>query len=208
VRFDCWFCSRPLDPVDVLADGILEPRETSRGGPLYRFRCPGCRRENICERNARGRLLARPRETVPIFDALDALGDPDRAEENARRRAWWAKHEGIVAWFHGDFVALIDAGPWAEEEIDLRGEGGFDSTSRARPSEAPAPPPAAAADPHDVLGLPRGASREEVVAAFRRLAKEHHPDLFATRDRAAQDEAHRRFVAILDAYARLRERLG
>src|SRR5205823_696574 len=112
MRLDCWFCARPLDPVDVLADGSLEPRESARGGPLYRFRCPSCRRENICERNARGKLLARPRAPVPIFDMLEALRDPDLAEDDTRRRAWWAKHEGVVAWFHGDFVDLIDAGLW------------------------------------------------------------------------------------------------
>ncbi|HOX44230.1 MAG TPA: DnaJ C-terminal domain-containing protein [Myxococcota bacterium] len=38
----------------------------------------------------------------------------------------------------------------------------------------PARPPAD--DPHAILGLPAGASREEVKRAFRRLAKELHPD--------------------------------
>jgi hypothetical protein len=34
----------------------------------------------------------------------------------------------------------------------------------------------AADDPHDVLGVPRGASAAAVQAAYRRLAREHHPD--------------------------------
>src|SRR6185503_6337138 len=32
-------------------------------------------------------------------------------------------------------------------------------------------------DPHDVLGVARGASQSSIKAAWRRLAREHHPDL-------------------------------
>lgn len=40
-------------------------------------------------------------------------------------------------------------------------------------------------DPHAVLGLPPDASLEEATAAYRALAKEHHPDV-ATDPRAAE----------------------
>lgn len=193
MKLACWFCARGFDPVDVLADGILEPRESFHGGPLYHYRCPHCKRESICERNARGRLLAHPRAIVPIFDRVHALTDPELAKEDAARRAWWAKHGGVIRWFRREFVAAIDAGiEVAPPPLD------------EAPRAAPPPPPTAPADPHDVLGVPRGASRDEVVRAFRRLAKESHPDLFEHADEATRRHAQRRFVEILDAYERLK----
>ena len=52
------------------------------------------------------------------------------------------------------------------------------------------------ADPYRTLGLPRGASVEEVKRAYRRLAKVNHPD-------AAGEMALPRFLAIQAAYEQL-----
>jgi curved DNA-binding protein CbpA len=58
-------------------------------------------------------------------------------------------------------------------------------------------------DPHAVLGVPRTASQATIKAAWRKLAREHHPDL--TRDDAAGAErATRRMAEINRAYAELR----
>ena len=59
-------------------------------------------------------------------------------------------------------------------------------------------------DPHDVLGVNRDASQAAVKAAWRRLAREHHPDLAA--DSAARQDATRRMAEINAAYQVLRSR--
>ena len=57
-------------------------------------------------------------------------------------------------------------------------------------------------DPHDVLGVQRGASAVAIKAAWRRLARAHHPDLTGD-DPAASRIATRRMAEIIDAYAEL-----
>jgi hypothetical protein len=58
-------------------------------------------------------------------------------------------------------------------------------------------------DPHDVLGVPRDAGQSTIKAAWRKLAREHHPDL-ARNDPAAAERATRRMAEINRAYAELR----
>jgi curved DNA-binding protein len=52
-------------------------------------------------------------------------------------------------------------------------------------------------DPHDVLGIPRGAGRDEIQRAYRRLARRHHPDV--SPERGAAD----RFREVVAAYRTL-----
>jgi curved DNA-binding protein CbpA len=58
-------------------------------------------------------------------------------------------------------------------------------------------------DPHDVLGVPRDAGQSTIKAAWRRLAREHHPDL-TRNDPVAAERATRRMAEINRAYAELR----
>ena len=57
-------------------------------------------------------------------------------------------------------------------------------------------------DPYDVLGVARGADAAEIKAAWRRLARAHHPDLTGD-DPAASQVATRQMAEINDAYAAL-----
>jgi hypothetical protein len=56
-------------------------------------------------------------------------------------------------------------------------------------------------DPYRILGLPRGAPLADVKRAYRRLAKEHHPD-------SAGPAAVRRFIAIQAAYEAIERSAG
>src|SRR3972149_1226137 len=52
-----------------------------------------------------------------------------------------------------------------------------------------------AKDYYTVIGVPRGASQEEVKQAYRRLAREYHPDV-----RKDDPQANERFKEINEAY--------
>ncbi len=58
-------------------------------------------------------------------------------------------------------------------------------------------------EPHDVLGVSRNASQSTIKAAWRTLAREHHPDLTAGDPNAAR-LATRRMAEINQAYEQLR----
>ncbi len=58
-------------------------------------------------------------------------------------------------------------------------------------------------NPHDVLGVPRDAAQSTIKAAWRKLARAHHPDL-TPNDPAATERATRRMAEINRAYAELR----
>jgi curved DNA-binding protein CbpA len=60
-------------------------------------------------------------------------------------------------------------------------------------------------DPHLVLGVERGASQATIKAAWRRLARENHPDVIGS-DPATARAATRRMAAINTAYEALRDR--
>jgi DnaJ-domain-containing protein 1 len=59
-----------------------------------------------------------------------------------------------------------------------------------------------ASDAHQVLGVKPGATADEVRAAYRALAKKHHPDVAPPAERAAAEARMRRIQAAYDALKR------
>lgn len=52
-------------------------------------------------------------------------------------------------------------------------------------------------DYYDILGVPRNASAEEIKQAYRKKAREHHPDMVVKEDK---EQAEKRFKEINEAY--------
>jgi DnaJ-domain-containing protein 1 len=62
---------------------------------------------------------------------------------------------------------------------------------RAFSGFAALPPPSAGKSWWEILGVSRSASRDEILAAHRKLAVEHHPDRGGDADKAAEINAAR-----------------
>ena len=60
-------------------------------------------------------------------------------------------------------------------------------------------------DPYDVLGIPEGASKEEIRSAYKRLVAKYHPDKVQHLGPEFQKLAHEKFVAVQQAYEKLKQ---
>lgn len=58
-------------------------------------------------------------------------------------------------------------------------------------------------DPYKVLGVEKGASKEEIKSAFRMAASKYHPDKVSHLGEEFQDIAHKKLLAIKEAYETL-----
>ena len=59
-------------------------------------------------------------------------------------------------------------------------------------------------DYHAVLGVPMTASKEEITTAYRKLAKQYHPDTVENLGSEVRNEAERRMTIINEAYNELK----
>lgn len=55
-------------------------------------------------------------------------------------------------------------------------------------------------DPYKILGLNRGAQKEDIRKAYAKLAAQYHPDKVQHLGREFQELAHEKFIAIQKAY--------
>jgi hypothetical protein len=100
--------------------------------------------------------------------------------------------------FLDDLIVLITAALWIHQQW------------RERPGstgpKAP-PPPVEEGDgawnPHRVLGIERGASREQIAHAYREQVKRYHPDRVSGLGPELQALAHRKTLEIQRAYREL-----
>ncbi|MBL8766709.1 MAG: J domain-containing protein [Planctomycetes bacterium] len=92
-----------------------------------------------------------------------------------------------------------------------------DQSLRARTRTAPAghgsraggsPPAADRRTDDDVLGVPQGATLDEIRAHYRELAKRYHPDRFQSASPQFKEAAESEFKRIREAYERILARHG
>ena len=76
--------------------------------------------------------------------------------------------------------------------------------ARSEPPPRAAPPGEPEPDPHQVLGVPAGASAHAIRKAYRELVKKHHPDRVTDRSAAVRKAAHQKILEIRRAYDALR----
>ncbi len=60
--------------------------------------------------------------------------------------------------------------------------------------------------PHEVLGVPPGATEKEIHSAYRKLVQQYHPDKVSHMGQEIQETARRKFVEIQAAYDALKGR--
>lgn len=99
--------------------------------------------------------------------------------------------------FVDDLLLGIAALYWARRAV-RRARRGIDNEPRASDDEG------GERDPHEVLGVARGASKDEVTRAYREQMKLYHPDRVSGLGDELQRVAHRKTLEVQRAYERLR----
>ena len=78
------------------------------------------------------------------------------------------------------------------------------SSTSSRERAAPGRQEAPEEDPYQILDVQRDASKQEIKAAYKKLAAQYHPDRVQHLGKEFQELANRKFVAIQRAYETLR----
>lgn len=94
-------------------------------------------------------------------------------------------------------VGLVDTQHGPEEE------GTATSTGSQREDSSPPPPPEMEEDPYSILGVPHGASQDEIVQAYRQKMLKNHPDKVAHLDPVFSRLANERAITLQRAFEAL-----
>ena len=111
--------------------------------------------------------------------------------------------DGSAVGFLDDLLLAVASLWWATYRT--RPAGTTDSGRRAGESATRAGNPPSW-DPYAVLDVRRGASQEEISAAYRERMKQYHPDRVSGLGDELQHLAHEKTLAIQRAYEELRQR--
>jgi hypothetical protein len=201
-----------VTPAMIEAEVLLEV--ALRGGVDRERAMASVRRHSSADCGSRGRI-----DISSWLEQYVRLVPPARREE-LLERAVIVSMEGGASIGLAQYDALVEVafclGFHSDALARLRQKHGFDYVDWAkhgRPREADrgggATPLFDVERRHDgdanlrLLGLARGASRHDVIAAYRRLATECHPDRFHESSEEARVEAAARFREITRAYEEL-----
>ena len=81
--------------------------------------------------------------------------------------------------------------------------GGAEEKPSGAQQRAGAPSEAKPRMPHEILGVSRNASAEEIQSAYRTLATQYHPDKVQHLGSELRELAHRKMIEIQSAYEQL-----
>lgn len=146
---------------------------------------------------------------VPLDASLIDLTEPDPIDAEAvaaeiKRYSDWAdrmrsKRQRNQAHIRGvEFVSLDEPAHWSADTVI--GRTGLHDVG----DPSVAPEPTQVTEALGALGLEPGASPDEVALAYRRLAKLHHPDRWASADEAERHEHSEAMMRVNAAYSALR----
>jgi DnaJ like chaperone protein len=161
---------------------VLSAKLAKSDGPVKRVEIDAFKRVfRIPDENMRdvGLLFDRAREETGGYEPFAArmgvvfADQPQMLEEVLAALHHIARADGPMTRGEAIFLAKVRGAFRLDEAAGERA-----STGRAGFGRAPEP---IGVDPYSVLGVPEGASDEEVRQAWRRLMREHHPDSLAAR---------------------------
>ncbi len=112
---------------------------------------------------------------------------------------------GALCWYFFVYRKRGQSGPqtgWRYQYSDGQDQGRSQGTASSK-GETGSREGAKGKDPYEVLGVQRGASSEDVRAAYRRLANQYHPDKVMHLGEEFKVLAEKRFKEIQQAYQQL-----